>query len=331
MSFASVLKLDPGAYKPHALHGEERAWVEKNCYIDVWIELVHALGLDPTAMLPFTFRLDFEGDQWTFFKPPHSDLLGLYGIDVQEMSVWKPLAQHAAYHAGQGKFLLAEADAFFMPDTKGTDYRTQHTKTTIAIESIDVEARKLRYFHNAGYYALEGDDFAGLFRLDVPHDSQHMPFFVELVRVDRVKRLPAKELVAASIARLREHLAYRPTTNPFTRFKEQFVNDVPWLKEHGMAQYHAYAFVSIRQCGAAFELGSQYLTWLEAHGETGLTEAASQCEAIGASAKALILKTARAVMSKRTVDFTEMFDGMETSYAAMMATLVAKYGDAPAT
>ena len=50
------------------------AWVEKNCYVDVWIELLHALGLEPLAMLAFTVAVDFEGDQWTFFKPSHDDL-----------------------------------------------------------------------------------------------------------------------------------------------------------------------------------------------------------------------------------------------------------------
>jgi len=41
--------------------------------------------------------IDFEGDQWTFFKPPHEDLKALYGIDVQELYVWRPLLEHAAH------------------------------------------------------------------------------------------------------------------------------------------------------------------------------------------------------------------------------------------
>ncbi|HWH85062.1 MAG TPA: DUF1839 family protein, partial [Burkholderiaceae bacterium] len=75
----------------HALHGEGSIWVEKNCYVDVWIELLHALRLEPHACLPFVFAIDFEGDQWTFFKPPQAELRTLYGIDVQELTVWRPL------------------------------------------------------------------------------------------------------------------------------------------------------------------------------------------------------------------------------------------------
>ena len=48
----------------------ERAWAETNCYVDLWVELLHALGHDPIAALPFTLAIDFEGDQWTFFKFP---------------------------------------------------------------------------------------------------------------------------------------------------------------------------------------------------------------------------------------------------------------------
>ena len=71
-----------------------RVWVEKNCYVDVWIEVLHALGLEPLRVLPFVLAIDFEGDQLTFFKPPHEDLVELYGVDVQELNVWRPLVEH---------------------------------------------------------------------------------------------------------------------------------------------------------------------------------------------------------------------------------------------
>ena len=73
--------------------GAERAWAESNCYIDVWIEVLHALGLEPFAFLPHVLPVDFEGDQWTFFKPSHDDLFALYGLDVQELNVWRPLVR----------------------------------------------------------------------------------------------------------------------------------------------------------------------------------------------------------------------------------------------
>ena len=36
---------------PHALHQGERVWQETNCYVDLWIELLHGFGLDPRAAL----------------------------------------------------------------------------------------------------------------------------------------------------------------------------------------------------------------------------------------------------------------------------------------
>src|SRR5580704_15882919 len=62
---AVLPNLDPTTYERHALHAADRAWVEKNCYVDIWIEVIHALGLEPTAIIPFVLGLDFEGDQWT--------------------------------------------------------------------------------------------------------------------------------------------------------------------------------------------------------------------------------------------------------------------------
>ena len=40
--------LDAASYARHATHAETCAWPEKNCYVDLWIELVHALGLEST-------------------------------------------------------------------------------------------------------------------------------------------------------------------------------------------------------------------------------------------------------------------------------------------
>ena len=52
-----LLKLDPATYQRHLLHTQERNWAETNCYVDVWIELLHAWGYEPLAALPFTVAL----------------------------------------------------------------------------------------------------------------------------------------------------------------------------------------------------------------------------------------------------------------------------------
>ena len=75
----------------HRLHGGDRVWPEANCYIDLWIELLHTAGADPMAALPFVFAVDVEGDQWTFFKFPPADLEALYGVRMIELNVWRSL------------------------------------------------------------------------------------------------------------------------------------------------------------------------------------------------------------------------------------------------
>jgi hypothetical protein len=273
-AISALPHIDARSYVPHELHRGERAWGESNCYIDVWIEVLSALGCDPHACLPFVLAIDWEGDQFTFFKPPHEDLFALYGVDVQELTVYKPLAVNAREQLKQGKIVLSEIDAYYLPDTAGTDYRTQHTKTTIGIQEIDLEARVLGYFHNSSYHALRDADFVGLFRLDAAPDSTFMPFFAELVRT----------------------------------------------------KYHTYAFATIRQLGAAFELGAVYLRWLERNGERDLEPSARAFDAISATAKSLILKTARAVGAKKDVDLSPMLREIEAQWAAGMRHLSKRHG-----
>jgi hypothetical protein len=53
-----VLDLDADRCTRHMLHAGDRVWVEKNCYVDIWIEPVHAPGCEPPAMLPFVNAID---------------------------------------------------------------------------------------------------------------------------------------------------------------------------------------------------------------------------------------------------------------------------------
>jgi len=322
VSSVSVLaRLDPTTYGRHRLHTEGCVWVEKNCYVDIWIEVIHALGLEPRAVLPFTAAIDFEGDQWTFFKPPHDELRELYGIDVQEMNVWRPLIEHALEHLGAGRLISTEADAFWLPDTSGTDYRRQHTKSTIVLNDLDLEKRRLGYFHNAGYYSLEGEDFARTFRLDTPPDPTFMPLFAELVRIDALVRRPASELLALSRSLWRRHLKRRPASNPVRRFQARFERDLPGIQERGLAYYHAWAFGTIRQLGAAFELAAANLEWLTAEGVAGLAPATLAFEQLSAANKTLILKGARATNSRRPLDGAALFEEMAGAWERGMQAM----------
>lgn len=313
--------LSAATYRRHALHGEDQVWVDKNCYVDLWIELLHVLNLEPLAVLPCVISVDFEGDQWTFFKPSLEDLRELYGLDVQELTVWRPLIEHAVEHLGAGKLISTEADAFWLPDTVGTDYRLKHSKTTILLSSLSVAERKLGYFHNAAFFELSGDDFAGLFRLESAFDPQFLPLYAEVIRLDRIVRTPLPELASRSFAMLRRHFDRRPQTNPFDRFGKRIATDLPGLQAAGLTHYHAWAFASTRQAGSAFELAAASLRWLAGFGHPGLVEVAACFDTISQGNKALILKGARAVNSGRPLDASPLLSDMARSWERGMALL----------
>jgi hypothetical protein len=259
----SLLGADPAAYVPHAVHAAaDRTYRETNCYADVLIELLHARGDEPLGAIGNTVRLDFEGDQWTFFKPAPADLEELYGIDIHEMQPYRPLPEQIAGQLAAGRTILVELDAYFLPDTAATSYRAEHVKTSVAVEAIDRDAEVLHYFHNAGLHALTGGDFRGVFRLDGPGDPAILPPYTELVRFDAGPRLEGERLRAAARDRLRRHLALRPQTNPFVRFGDALAGDLPALLAGEPADYHAYAFATVRMVGSGFELLAAQARWL---------------------------------------------------------------------
>ncbi|HCR70419.1 MAG TPA: DUF1839 domain-containing protein, partial [Anaerolineae bacterium] len=220
----SILQLDPQTYQRHLIHGPDRIWAETNCYSDVWIELLHAMGHEPIASLPFTLVIDFEGDQWTFFKFPLIDLYDLYGLDIQELTIWNRLIDHVDEQVGFGRPVLVEMDSYYLPDTHGTAYHMAHVKSTIAVVEIDVENNHLGYFHNQGYYNLSGDDFINLFRLN-QNDPVYLPPYVEFVKIwDRAKK--NQELVNASVQILKKQLTFIPNKNPFESFSTRLAKDI---------------------------------------------------------------------------------------------------------
>ncbi len=327
-SKATVLEIDPKTYVNNGLHRDDRAWTQTNCYVDLWIELLHGLGLDPVAALAFTVRLDFEGDQCTFFKYPPEDLEAIYGLEVQELNIWRSLPHHLVEQALVGRPTIVELDAHYLPDTAGTTYKTGHEKTSVAVVHIDIEQKRLGYFHSSSYYVLEGDDFDGVFRLSPQFAGQaNLPPYVEMVKVDRLFRGSHQDLVARALPLVRSHLARAPKENPLTRFRGRFMEDVEWLKQEKLELFHGYAFASLRQIGANYELLATFLRWLEAGGETGLAEAATAFDAIATGTKALQFKLARVVNAKKpSTGLDTLVDSMAASWDTGMALLRARWG-----
>ena len=215
-----------------------------------------------------------------------------------------PLLVHAQEHLARGTLISTEADAFWLPDTAGTDYRRQHTKSTIVLHELDLAAGRLGYFHNAGYYTLDGEDFIQTFRVGFPPDPAFMPLFAETVRVDRAVQRSQETLAELARISLRRHLARRPAGNPVTRFSHRLEADLPLLQVEGLDVYHAWAFATLRQLGGAFEALALHLRWLESASRESLALAAAAAafHTISVGAKALILKGARAVNAKRPLN-----------------------------
>jgi hypothetical protein len=302
-------------------------WPEKNCYVDLWIEVLHALRLDARAVMPVVLAADFEDDQWTFFKPSHEDLFDLYGVEVQELNVWKPLLTHAVDQLAAGKLISAEADAFWLPDAVGTDYRRNHTKTTIVLNALDTSGQTLDYFHNSAYYRLSGEDFRELFRVDAAADPAFLPLFAEFIRIDRIHRDEPAALARKSLQLVRRYLGRRPLHNPVARLGRHFAEHLPVMQAEGIDYYHKWAFGTVRQLGASAELAAGNLQWLQDTGVLPETPATESFQFISSNCKALILKGARAVMTRRPSDFTNLFDSMAEAWATAFSSLEQRLAD----
>lgn len=257
----SLWETDAGTYQPHPLHAAGRTYLETNCYADVLIELLHGRGDEPLAMFGFILRTDWEGDQFTYFKPPPADLDRLYGVDIHEMLPYRSLPEHIEEQLSQGRTVLVEIDAWYLPDTAATSYRREHLKTTVAPETIDRRAERMRYFHNAGFFELGGEDYRGAFRMLEHFTDDVMDPFVEVVRFGSGDRLSTPELRAIARDLLAGHYARRPAENPFRAWAVSLRDDLPRLLAGAVEDYHAYAFVSARMVGSAFELCADHVAW----------------------------------------------------------------------
>lgn len=297
----------------HPLHALDRAWPETNCYADLWIELLHAQGLEPLAGLGFTLAVDFEGDQWTFFKPAPEDLEALYGLDIHEMQPYRPLPEQIAEQIADGRTITVELDSWFLPDTAATSYRAEHVKSSIVPEAIDHEGETLRYFHATGLHELSDEDYRGVFRLDT-HRADDLPPYTELVRFDAGPPLGEDELRAAARELLRVRLQRRPKSNPFVRFGARLEQDLPRLLAGDAADYHAYSFATVRMAGSAFEATRSHVGWL--FGDAG-EPAQDALERIVEGCKALSFRLAR----RRSFQPEETLAGLAAAWDDAMTRL----------
>lgn len=312
---ARILDVRPSTYLTHSIHAHDRVWTETNCYVDLWIELLHSMGADPVPALAFVLSADCDGRQWDFVKMQPEDLRTLYGIGVGEMNVWRPVLEHVREGMADGVLLTVEVDGFWLPDTAGTSYRNQHTKTTIVPNSVDVTEKVLGYFHNRGYFELSGADFDGIFNLaPAPHAEVLLPY-VEQIRLGRATIGFGVEDRDLDV--VRSHLARRAEGNPVHRLGERIVADIPLVQAAGSDAFHLWSFGLLRQCGATAELAADLVGYLEGRGVAGIGEAATHFLHVAQGAKAVQFRMARAARG-RAVTLEEPLAHMASNWSTAM-------------
>ena len=310
--------LHPTTYEVHPLHHPQRTWQATNCYIDIWIEIVSHVGWPPQPAGLCALSADCLPREWAFLKYQTDDLRLLYGIHVAEIDVWRDVEDHVAEHLDVGNFVTLETDSWFLPDTEGISYRSEHTKTTIVPVHLDRHRRELIYFHNAGLYQLSGNDFDGA--LARPGTPTHVPMpYMELVRFDRADR---DEGALAERARLlaRDHLARRPADNPVARLATIVTGGLPVLAERGMAYFHAFSFATTRQLGLTAQNAADGLEWLADASPAGVNaasarDAAGHFHEVSEQAKKLQFALARAA-SGRSKDLSGALGTLRDTWAA---------------
>ncbi len=301
-----VSALDHTAYVTHGLHRGDGDWAETNCYVDVWIEVLNALGFEPLAGLGFTMRIDLEADQWTFFKFAHDELFSLYGIEVFELNPWQSVVEQSRNEVQMGRIPLVEVDAFYLPDTAGTTYRNTHGKTTIGIARINTEGHRLTYFHNGGFFMAEADDFVGLFPT-AGTPGHVLPPYIEVVKPGSGEALTGERLLDEAVRLARRTVKRMPPVNPFVRFAERFPDELAVLHDTRGAHFHEYAFANFRQFGAAFFLAGRHLGWLRSTGfipsDVDAFESVERSFAtISSTAKTLQFQAARSAIAGKMID-----------------------------
>ncbi|MCV0429198.1 MAG: DUF1839 family protein [Roseibium sp.] len=329
MSEAVFDHLRAETYLRSPLHAQDRDWPETNCYLDVWIEVLPSLGLPPEACLAYSVTQDFEGDQFTFFKVPLEDLEALYGLKVTELAIYDRVENHVQQQIERGRLSLVEVDSFFLPDTHGVGYRETNGKTTIAVNRMDFDNKVMEYFHGLGLHRLEGDDFDGVFQRGDHQKSVAFLPYTEFVKFSTHKPSP-DEILATSEALLCRHMKRRPADNPVAAFAKVFPAQVEKVSEREFDFFHLYAFNTLRQLGANFELFSTYLEWLVRQGRSELTDGVTAAKTISSTCKMVQFKLARAVMRKKFQGLEEGLLPAIEAWDILMDLLERHYGESDA-
>lgn len=308
---------------PHPWHQGERVWSATNSHVDVWIELLHSLDLDPAPVVIPALCSDFQGDQWTLTTLSTADLWACYGIAVEELFVWRPLLAHVVEQLDRGNAVLVEVDAFHLPDMVGSSYHREHIKSLIAITGYDRLSHRLRYLHGTVGAEVEGDDLDSLLTAGI--GAAELAPHARIVRLDRLAPRTPAERAQIGIALARFHGTRLPARNPVRDFGDALRTHGAWLAGGDTEHYQRWAFATLQQCGAAFEVGADVCAFLAHHGEP-VTAAIAPLRTVSHAARALHQRLVRVSQSGRMPEVAHTVEDMAKAWDDAMSVLKSVYG-----
>lgn len=309
---------------PHAWHQGERIWSATNNRLDVWIELLHTLDLEPEPLLMATLCSDFEGDHWTQTRISSTDLWSCYGVVVEELFIWRPLLAHVVEHLEFGHAMLIEVDAFHLPDMIGSSYQREHAKTLIAVTGYDRNAHRLRYIHGAVGAEVGGDDLDALVTAGI--GSAQLPPHTLLVKLDRVIQRTAQERAQLGVALARFHATRMPSRNPIRALGDSLRSHGSWIAGGDAEHYQRWAYATLQQCGAAFELSADVCRWLSHNGQP-VADAIAPMRLVATSARVLHQRLVRVSQSGRMPDVSQTVDEMARAWDDAASVIRPLYAD----
>ena len=308
---------------PLAWPAQDRIWPETNRFTDIWLGVLCALRLEPSACLPYTLAVDFLDDQWTQFRPSHDDLYMLYGIEVQTLTVWRPLIDHLHEQLSAGRLVIVDVPARSLPDGGGGLLHPRSATETIVINEIDTAQERLGCFHRTNYRVLQGAEYRRLLHPESDPESQTLLGRAEVINLHNLVRRPPDTLRHLSHQLLEKYLQRVPTRHPLRRWKRRFAHEITLLMSGGPTHYQHWADAGPHQLGAAFELAALYLVWIagSTSGSAHLVQAADAFRQLSVLARALLLKGARAVVNGQPFNEHALVERMTRHWSRGMQLL----------
>ena len=155
---------------------------------------------------------------------------------------------------------------------------------------------------------------------DGPEELPFLPY-TEFVKFPAQQPTPG-HLRSEAERLAKQHFARRPTDNPVAAFAKLFPSQVEKVAERPFDFFHKYAFNTLRQLGANFELAASHLDWLRPDGS--LVEAAGHARRISEVAKATQFQVARAVARRKFEPLATALDPAAEAWDALMRDLAGR-------